>query len=348
MNVLITGGAGFIGSNFVRFASNYTNHNLVVLDKLTYAGDLTRIEDLIQNKKVEFIKGDICDYELVTRVYSNYKIDKVLNFSAETHVDRSILGPKAFIKTNIEGTFCLLEAGRVAWKNNDDNLFMHISTDEVYGSLDLEDPPFNEKSNYHPSSPYSASKAASDHLINAWQNTYGFPAIVTKCSNNYGPWQYPEKLVPLTIINALDGNEIPIYGDGEQVRDWLHVNDHCNALIKILDNGKLGETYTIGGNNERTNMETVNMICDCVDEVTAKLQGNSRKLISHIKDRPGHDRRYAMDSSKLRNELSWKPMTDFKESLIELVKWYIDNKQWADKIRSGDYKAYYEQQYGKL
>lgn len=348
MNVLVTGGAGFIGGNFVRYASDNSNYKIVVLDKLTYAGDLTRIEDLLENKKVEFIKGDICDYELVAQVYSDYNIDKVLNFSAETHVDRSILGPKEFIKTNIEGTFCLLEAGRAAWNKNGDNLFMHISTDEVHGSLESHDPPFNEDSNYRPSSPYSASKAASDHLITAWQNTYGMPAIITKCSNNYGQWQYPEKLVPLTIINALEGNEVPIYGDGKQVRDWLHVNDHCSALMKILENGKIGETYTIGGSNERTNMEIVEMICDCADEVTSKPKGTSRKLIHHIKDRPGHDRRYAMDSSKLQKELNWRPETDFKESLIELVQWYIVNKPWADKIRSGEYKDYYEQQYGKL
>lgn len=345
-NWLITGGAGFIGSNFVRLAHEKTSANLVILDLLTYAGNLANLEDLLSSPRVKFIKGDICDSNLVRDTFVQHNILKVVHFAAESHVDRSILGAAPFIKTNIEGTFNLLETAKHAWAKKTDALFLHVSTDEVFGSLDLTSPPFNEKSPYKPNSPYSASKAASDHLVRAWHKTYGLPTIITNCSNNYGPWQFPEKLIPLMILNALEGKELPIYGDGLYVRDWIHIIDHCEALLAILEKGRIGETYTISGNNERSNIEIVHKICDVIDSLLQRPNGSSRRLIRCVSDRPGHDRRYALDSSKIRMELNWEPNNSIDEALVDVVKWYYENKKWVRNVRSGDYLSYYEQQYG--
>ncbi|HEY4485575.1 MAG TPA: dTDP-glucose 4,6-dehydratase [Nitrospiria bacterium] len=342
---LITGGAGFIGSNFVRMAAARTEARLVILDALTYAGNLANISDLLRPPRVEFVKGDICDGPLVMRLFETHSVTHVIHFAAESHVDRSILGARPFIRTNIEGTFTLLEAARNSWKNPDGMRFLHVSTDEVYGSLGPKDPPFNENTPYRPNSPYSASKAAADHLVRAWHHTYGLPTIISNCSNNYGPWQFPEKLIPLMILNALEGKELPVYGDGLQVRDWLHVADHCEALLQILERGRVGETYTVGGNNGRANLDVVHAICDTVDDVKERPSGNSRKLIRHVKDRPGHDRRYSIDSSKLRNETGWMPRHVFEKALADVVAWYIEHTGWADSVRSGEYLKFYQQLY---
>ena len=344
---LITGGAGFICSNFVRMASQYPYTKLVILDALTYAGNLANIADLLTLPHVEFIKGDICDSDLAVGVFEKYKITNVVHSAAESHVDRSILGSRPFIKTNIEGTFTLLEAARKTWTEGENNLFLHVSTDEVYGTLGPRDPPFNENSPYRPNSPYSASKAAADHLARVWYHTYGLPTIISNCSNNYGPWQFPEKLIPLMILNVLEGKELPVYGDGQQIRDWLHVQDHCEALQAIIRRGKVGHTYTIGGNNERNNLDIVQKICIAVDELQGKPKGSSAKLIRHVVDRPGHDRRYAIDSTKLQTELGWRPRFVFEEALRDVIKWYIDHKSWADAVRSGEYLNFYEQQYNR-
>ncbi len=344
---LITGGAGFIGSNFVRISSRNPGIRLIILDALTYAGNLANISDLLMMPNVVFVKGDVCDSELVIGLFEEYGITHVIHFAAESHVDRSILGARPFITTNIEGTFTLLEAARKNWMTGKDKLFLHVSTDEVYGSLAPQDPPFNENSPYQPNSPYSSSKAAADHLVRAWHHTYDLPTIISNCSNNYGPWQFPEKLIPLIIMNALEEKELPIYGDGLQVRDWLHVEDHCHALLRIIEQGAIGQTYTIGANQERTNLYIVQKICSTVDILKGRPQGATSRLIKHIADRPGHDRRYAIDSTRLQKELGWRALHIFEETLPDVVSWYIAHKDWADTIRTGEYLHYYQRQYGE-
>ena len=337
---LVTGGAGFIGSNFVRLMAPRKKARVVVLDALTYAGNLANIKDLIDSRLIQFIRGDIGDFETVTRVFKDEEITDVIHFAAESHVDRSILGPKPFVRTNIEGTFNLLEAARSAWSGKSDRRFLHVSTDEVYGDLEVGAPGFNETSRYEPSSPYSASKAASDHLARAWFRTYGLPVVVTNCSNNYGPWQFPEKLIPLMILNAMEGRELQVYGDGQQIRDWLHVEDHCEALATVLAKGILGETYLIGGNCERPNLTVVHAICDHVDRVLERTPGSARKLIRYVTDRPGHDRRYAVDSSRLQRELGWRPRWKLEDALPDLVRWYRDHSAWSAQIKSGEYRNF--------
>jgi len=344
--LLITGGAGFIGSNFLRLLAVERQVRLIVLDALTYAGNLANIQELIDGQKVIFVHRDIRDAEAVKDVFTRYRVDKVVHFAAESHVDRSILGPRAFVETNVNGTLNLLLAAREQWQGNDEgNRFLHVSTDEVYGALSAEDPPFSETTPYAPNSPYSASKAASDHLVRAWYHTYGFPAVITNCSNNYGPWQFPEKLIPLMILNAVEGKQLPVYGDGLQIRDWLHVQDHCEALRIVLERGIDGETYCIGGNNEQPNIRIVETVCDLVDERLVRPQGSARRLIRHVEDRPGHDRRYAIDASKLKAEIGWSPRFDFRTALAEVVDWYLSHDNWVDAIRSGAYLDFYERQY---
>lgn len=344
---LITGAAGFIGANFVRLAAAEGNARLVVLDALTYAGNLENISELIGNGNVEFCRGDICDAGLVSELFAKHRFDRVVHFAAESHVDRSILGAGPFIRTNVEGTAVLLDAARLSWRERAGaHLFLHVSTDEVFGSLAPEDPPFTEQSPYRPNSPYSASKAAADHLVRAWQHTYGLPAIISNCSNNYGPWQFPEKLIPLMILNAFDGRELPVYGDGLQVRDWLHVEDHCRALLAMLAGGRVGATYVVGGACERTNIDIVRGIVREVDQLRGRPPGTSAKLIRHVADRPGHDRRYAMNAAALQRELGWRPLHSLDTALPVVVRWYWENRAWAERIRSGAYIDYYEQQYG--
>jgi dTDP-glucose 4,6-dehydratase len=342
---LITGGAGFIGANFVRMAAA-TDAELVVLDALTYAGNVANIAGLIDAGRITFVRGDICDDELVRELFERHSFDRVAHFAAESHVDRSILGPRPFIHTNVEGTLVLLEAARAAWPGvARDKLFLHVSTDEVFGSLEPEDPAFTEASPYRPSSPYSASKAAADHLARAWHHTFGLPVVVSNCSNNYGPFQFPEKLIPLMILNAIDGRELPVYGDGRQVRDWLHVEDHCRALMLLLNHGRPGQTYVIGGDCERTNIDIVRRICAEVDSLTGRPAGASAALLRHVTDRPGHDRRYAMNAARMKAEFGWLPLHSLNEALASVVRWYHDNRAWSDAIRSGAYMTYYEQQY---
>lgn len=345
MNWLVTGGAGFIGSNFVHLLSRERdNHRIVVLDALTYAGNLANIADL--NKDIcTFVRGDICDINLVERLLRKYDIDCIINFAAESHVDRSILDPKTFIRTNVDGTFTLLHAARTVWENRQDVRFMQVSTDEVFGALELSEEPFSEQSNYCPNSPYSASKAAADHLARAWYHTYHLPVIVTNCSNNYGPYQFPEKLIPLMILNALENKALPIYGDGKQIRDWIHVEDHCRALLTLAEKGNPGEAYLIGANCEMTNLDVVHCICDKVDEILPRSAGTSRKLITYVKDRPGHDRRYAINSCKIKGQLGWAPRHHLPADMGPLIHWYMSHKQWADGIRTGEYLTYYAQQY---
>jgi dTDP-glucose 4,6-dehydratase len=349
--LLITGAAGFIGSNFARLLAKCETAGerpIILFDALTYAGNIASIKDLMDEKLVTFVHGNICNIDEVRDVFQRFSIESVAHFAAETHVDRSILGARAFAETNITGTLNLLLAAQETWQENWDNhCFLHISTDEVYGTLCSIDPPFNEETPYAPNSPYSASKAASDHLVRAWHQTYGFPSIITNCSNNYGPWQFPEKLIPLMILNAAEGRELPIYGDGLQVRDWLHVQDHCEALKLVLERGTLGQTYCIGGDNEQTNLHVVHTVCDLVDERLERLPGTSRALVRLVTDRPGHDRRYAIDTTKINRELSWTSRFNFAEALGEVVDWYLAHKEWIDSIRSGDYRRYYDEQYGK-
>lgn len=343
---LITGGAGFIGTNFVRLCAERVQQPLVVLDVLSYAGNYTNIADLVESGRVDFVQGSICDSDLVRSLFDKYQFDRVIHFAAESHVDRSIHDPQAFLKTNIEGTYVLLNAARLHWAENvSDKRFLHVSTDEVYGDLEPNDPPFTENTSYSPSSPYSASKAASDHLVAAWHRTYGLPTVISNCSNNYGPWQFPEKLIPLMILNAHEERELPVYGDGLQIRDWLHVEDHCEALLLLLEKGVSGETYNVGGGNEITNIEIIKNVCSIVDELTGRSKGTSVKLIKTVADRLGHDRRYAVDSSKLQNNFKWKPKHQFSDSLPSVVSWYLDNLKWADDIRSGEYRLFYEKQY---
>ncbi len=344
---LITGGAGFIGANFVRMAAARHAGTLVVLDALTYAGNVAAIADLIEAGRVQFHHGDICDAVLVDRLFATYGFDCVVHFAAESHVDRSILGPQPFLRTNIDGTYVLIDAARRAWHGEAGRRFIHVSTDEVFGDLAPDDPPFSENAPYRPSSPYAASKAAADHLVRAWQRTYGLPAIVINCGNNYGPWQFPEKLMPLMILNAVEGRELPVYGDGLQVRDWLHVSDHCRAIAAVIENGEVGRAYLVGGDEPRTNLAVVRQLCRAVDGELARPPGTSEKLIRHVKDRPGHDRRYALDSSFLRTSLGWRPLETFETALPSLVRWYLAHKEWTDAVRSGAYRQYYERQYAE-
>lgn len=349
--ILVTGGAGFIGSNFVLDWLEKLDEPVINLDKLTYAGNLDNLKTVADNKKHIFVKGDIGDFELVSKLLAEHKPRAVLNFAAESHVDRSIHGPEDFIQTNVVGTFHLLEAVRAYWNGLDEDAkaafkFLHVSTDEVYGTLEKNDPPFNECNRYEPNSPYSASKAASDHLVRAYHHTYGLPVLTTNCSNNYGPYHFPEKLIPLVIHNALNGKPLPIYGDGQQIRDWLFVKDHCTAIRRVLSAGRLGETYNVGGWNEKPNLEVVHTICDILDELKPRADGQSYKTqITFVKDRPGHDRRYAIDASKLEKELGWKPAETFETGIRKTVQWYLDNQAWVENITSGQYMKWVEKQY---
>ena len=344
---LVTGGAGFIGTNFVRLASEVVDGQILILDLLTYAGNYMSIEPLIDGQRVHFVKGSICDESLICTLFEEYDITSIVNFAAESHVDRSIENPSEFVDTNVGGTLTLLRVAAEEWKGKySDRVFVHVSTDEVYGDLTPDDAPMNESSPYRPSSPYSASKAASDHLCRAWSVTYDFPVIVTNCSNNYGPYQFPEKLVPLMIKQATEEAPLPVYGDGMQIRDWLHVEDHCRALLSVLLHGRQGETYCIGGDNERTNLDVVSLICDAVDDCLDRPMGSSRTLITSVRDRPGHDRRYSIDSRKIQDELGWRPKREFSTGIVNTVKWYLDNQRWLEEITSGTYQNYFERQYG--
>jgi dTDP-glucose 4,6-dehydratase len=348
-NVLVTGGAGFIGSNFVRYLLTVApDVQVITLDALTYAGSLENLRGLPDESRHTFVHGDICDGGLVERLLREQKIDTLVHFAAESHVDRSILGPAPFIQTNVVGTFTLLEAARAAWKGNfDGKRFHHVSTDEVFGSLGPEDPPFCETTPYEPRSPYSASKAASDHLARAYFHTYGLPVTITNCSNNYGPYQFPEKLIPLMILNALEGKPLPIYGDGQQIRDWLYVEDHCEAIYRVLEDGRPGETYNIGGGNQPCNLDIVRQICALLDEFHPAGAPHDR-LITHVPDRPGHDRRYAMDIRKIQHELGWWPRHDLASGLRATVRWYLDHPGWVQAIRQqNDYQTWLEQNYAK-
>ncbi len=350
--ILVTGGAGFIGGNFVLdWLASPAAEGVVNLDKLTYAGNLATLQSLFNDTRHVFVEGDISDYELVLSLLKKHGVRAVLNFAAESHVDRSIHGPGDFIQTNVVGTFNLLEAVRAYWSGLSDSAkadfrFLHVSTDEVYGSLTPKDPAFTESNTYEPNSPYSASKAASDHLVRAWHYTYGLPMLTTNCSNNYGPYHFPEKLIPLVILNALAGKPLPIYGDGQQIRDWLYVKDHCSAIRRVLEAGKLGETYNVGGWNEKPNLEVVNTICNILDELRPKLDGSSyASQITYVKDRPGHDRRYAIDATKLERELGWKPSETFDTGMRKTVQWYLDNQDWTDGVLSGSYHDWLKKQY---
>ncbi|MGI6492815.1 MAG: dTDP-glucose 4,6-dehydratase [Pelotomaculum sp.] len=339
---LVTGGAGFIGSNFVRYAIQHEHVRVINLDKLTYAGNLESLADLQGNENHVFVRGDICDKALIRDLLDRYSPCAIINFAAETHVDRSIDGPAAFIQTNINGTFNLLEAANYYYINNpgllrDSFRFLQISTDEVYGSLGPQGY-FTETTPYAPNSPYSASKAAADHLVRAYYHTYGLPVLTTNCSNNYGPYQFPEKLIPLMIFNCLNGKDLPVYGDGQNIRDWLYVEDHCVAIGKVLDRGVPGETYNIGGNSEKTNIEVVNELCSLLDEIRPRPDSKSYKSqIRFVKDRPGHDRRYAIDCSKIKRELGWEPAESFASGLRKTVQWYLDNSAWCENINNGSY-----------
>jgi len=345
--LLVTGGAGFIGSNFVRYwLQQHPDDRVVNLDALTYAGNLENLTEIQDRPNYRFVHGDIGDRALVEQLFRDESIDAVVNFAAESHVDRSILGPDAFIKTNINGTFNLLEVARAVWgQDTTERRFLHVSTDEVYGSLAPSDPAFTETHAYAPNSPYSASKASSDHLVRAYHHTYGLPVLTTNCSNNYGPYQFPEKLIPLVILNALEGKPLPIYGDGKNIRDWLYVEDHCSGIEAVLLRGRLGEVYNIGGNNEWTNIDIVNLICDRLDQLKPGPRPY-RELISFVRDRPGHDRRYAIDSSKMKAELGWSPAHRFETGIEATLTWYLNNLIWCDRVRSGAYREYLATQYG--
>lgn len=351
--ILVTGGAGFIGSNFVLDWIENMGEPAVNLDKLTYAGNLENIAKLRRDDRHFFVRGDICDRDLVDSLLRTHQPRAILHFAAESHVDRSILGPEEFVRTNVHGTFVLLEAARAYWNNLEGDeraafRFLHVSTDEVYGSLGQDDPAFSETTPYAPNSPYSASKAASDHLVRAYHHTYGLPALTTNCSNNYGPFQFPEKLIPLMIVNALAGQPLPIYGDGQNVRDWLYVGDHCAGIRAVLEKGRLGETYNIGGWNEKTNLDVVNVLCKLLDEMKPRAGGNSyRDQITYVRDRPGHDRRYAIDARKIERELGWRPAETFETGMRKTVRWYLDNQAWVENVVSGQYQRWMERNYSE-
>jgi dTDP-glucose 4,6-dehydratase len=343
--ILVTGGAGFIGSELIRYLLSSSNQNVVNVDKLTYSGNLQSLESVEKNKRYHFEKLDICDENEIQRVLLEHKPDAIIHLAAESHVDRSIDGPLDFIQTNIVGTYTILEKSREYWhllqgEKKDNFRFLHVSTDEVYGDLDGKDDFFTEETSYDPSSPYSASKASSDHLVRAWYKTYNFPVLITNCSNNYGPYQFPEKLIPHIILNAIQGKELPIYGDGKQIRDWLFVNDHVRALITVLNSGAIGQTYNIGGNNEIQNIDVVIKVCELLDElIPNELNGMSSfsDLITYVQDRPGHDVRYAIDASKIKNNLGWEPKENFLSGIRKTVQWYLENLSWSKSIQDGSY-----------
>jgi dTDP-glucose 4,6-dehydratase len=354
-SLLVTGGAGFIGSNFVLQAMRDESASIVNLDKLTYAGNLRNLESIAGDPRYEFVHGDIGDRALVRQLLEKHKPGAIVHFAAESHVDRSIRGPEDFIRTNIDGTFALLEETRAYWtvlseQERKNFRFLHVSTDEVYGSLGPDDPPFSENTPYAPNSPYAASKAASDHLVRAYHHTYGLPTLTTNCSNNYGPFQFPEKLIPLMILNARAHKPLPVYGDGKNVRDWLYVEDHCEAIATVLQRGRPGDTYNIGGWNEKPNLEIVYAICDLIDEMAPdemtpaetkmRASGSRRELITFVKDRPGHDRRYAMDARKIERELGWKPKATFESGIRQTVRWYLEHEAWVRDVTSGSYRQW--------
>lgn len=365
--IFITGGAGFIGSALIRFIIENTNNHVLNFDKLTYAGNLENLVNVSKNNRYQFFKGDICNQRTVSKLLSDFQPEIIMHLAAETHVDRSIEGPSAFIKTNVVGTSKLLECSHRYWSNLENKKkfrFHHISTDEVYGSVSNENKKFSEKDGYDPSSPYSASKASSDHLVRAWYRTYGLPVIISNCSNNYGPYQFPEKLIPLIILNAIEGKPLPLYGNGENIRDWLYIEDHVKSLYRIVKEGRIGETYNIGGNNEKTNIEVVNAICEVLDVLEPlslikqnytkenpksglhfKTRRSYKDLITFVPDRPGHDFRYAIDTNKIKNELNWKPEETFETGINKTVKWYLDNIDWCKKIQN---KNYQDQRLGNL
>ena len=351
MTILVTGGAGFIGSNFVLDWLRQCDEPVVNLDVLTYAGNPENLASLAGDARHTFVKGDICDRALVDSLLATHRPRAIVHFAAESHVDRSIHGPGAFMKTNVEGTFTLLEAARAHWSTLDADAkaawrFHHVSTDEVYGSLKPTDPPFAETNPYEPNSPYSASKAASDHLVRAWHHTYGLPVVTTNCSNNYGPYHFPEKLIPLMIVNALAGKPLPVYGDGQQIRDWLYVTDHCSGIRAVLAGGRVGETYNIGGWNEKANIDIVKTVCALLDELRPSAEGPYARLITYVKDRPGHDRRYAIDARKIERELGWRPAETFDTGIRKTVQWYLDHPDWVARVQSGAYRDWVATQYG--
>jgi dTDP-glucose 4,6-dehydratase len=361
--ILVTGGAGFIGSNFVLTWIDSTPSSVVNLDVLSYAGNPANLASLEAHPRYSFVRGDICDPELVASVLAKYRPCAIVHFAAESHVDRSIASPEAFIRTNVQGTFVLLEQAKKYWSQLDDAgrasfRFLHVSTDEVYGSLGKTDPAFSETTPYAPNSPYAASKASSDHLVRAYHHTFGLPTLTTNCSNNYGPYQFPEKLIPLMILNALEGKPLPVYGDGKNVRDWLFVEDHCSAIRTVLAKGRVGETYNIGGNSERANIDVVTTLCDLVDELSvAKIRVDAerpavgaeprRRLITYVEDRPGHDRRYAIDASKISRELGWSPAEKFESGLRKTVAWYLGHAAWIENVRTGAYREWIAQNYSE-
>ena len=351
MTILVTGGAGFIGSNFILDWLAQGEEPVVNLDALTYAGNLENLASLQGDARHVFVQGDITDRALLDRLLAEHRPRALIHFAAESHVDRSISGPGAFIKTNIEGTYTLLEAARQHWQALPDAeraafRFHHVSTDEVYGSLKADDPAFAETNPYEPNSPYSASKAASDHLVRAWHHTYGLPVLTTNCSNNYGPYHFPEKLIPLMIVNALAGKPLPVYGDGQQIRDWLYVRDHASAIRAVLAGGRVGETYNIGGWNEMANIDIVKTVCALLDELRPDAAGPYSRLITYVKDRPGHDRRYAIDARKIERELGWRPAETFATGIRKTVQWYLDHPAWVQRVQSGAYRDWVQQQYG--
>ena len=347
-NILITGGAGFIGSHVVRlFVTKYPEYHIINLDKLTYAGNLANLADIEQQPNYTFVKADICDFEKILELFRQHSIDGVIHLAAESHVDRSIKDPFTFAQTNVMGTLSLLQAAKVSWDGQyDGKRFYHISTDEVYGALKFDGTFFTETTKYDPHSPYSASKASSDHFVRAFHDTFGMPTLVTNCSNNYGPYQFPEKLIPLFINNIRHNKPLPVYGNAENVREWLYVVDHARAIDLIFHNGKVAETYNIGGFNEWKNIDLIRVLIKTVDRLLGRPEGASEKLITYVTDRAGHDLRYAIDSTKLKNELGWEPSLQFEEGIEKTVKWYLDNQEWLDQVTSGDYQGYYERMYG--